>query len=104
MNLQLSDVFIIFLLAAAFYMWWRNASIRERALQAAKQHCKNLNLQFLDDSVAGKHWRPTWYHGQPCIRRTYQFEFTSTGQARYTGSITYIGNLQTDIWVSPHHF
>ncbi|MEO9655017.1 DUF3301 domain-containing protein [Marinomonas sp.] len=104
MNLQLSDLFIVLCLACVVYFWWRNASIRERALQTAKQHCKNLNLQLLDGSVAGKQWRPTWQYGQPCIKRIYQFEFTSTGMARYSGTITYIGNYQTDIWVSPHHF
>ncbi|MBJ7538518.1 DUF3301 domain-containing protein [Marinomonas transparens] len=103
MNLQLSDLVIILALAACTYGWWRNITIREQALLIVKQHCKKLNLQLLDQSVAGNGWKPTWQHGTLCIKRVYRFEFTSTGASRYPGTITFLGNQQSDVWLSPHH-
>ncbi|GAB3477827.1 DUF3301 domain-containing protein [Marinomonas epiphytica] len=104
MNFTLTELSVALIFSLLVYFWWRNLTIRETALNYAKQHCKKHNLQLLDDSVAGKKWRPSWQHGQPCIIRTYQFEFTSTGSARYQGFITFIGPKVKDIWISPHHF
>ncbi|TYL48225.1 DUF3301 domain-containing protein [Marinomonas sp. IMCC 4694] len=104
MNLQLTDIVIFILVAALVYAWWRNSSIRELALINAKKHCEALNLQLLDGSVAGSQWRPTWHQGEIKIKRSYTFEFSSSGVARYPGKIRYIGNQQVDIWLSPHDF
>lgn len=104
MNLQLSDIVILLVLATAVYSWWQNTSIREQALIQAKQHCESLNLQLLEDSVAGSGWKPVWQNGQIKIQRTYKFEFSSSGIARYTGKISYIGNQKIEIWLSPHDF
>tara|TARA_R110000764_G_scaffold87498_3_gene168371 strand:- start:218 stop:532 length:315 start_codon:yes stop_codon:yes gene_type:complete len=104
MNLQLSDIVIFLLIATIIYMWWSNATIREQALIRAKQHCESLNLQLLEGSVAGNEWRPTWHHGQIKIKRVYKFEFSSSGVARYSGNISYLGNQQVKIWLSPHDF
>ncbi|MBR7887805.1 DUF3301 domain-containing protein [Marinomonas sp. A79] len=104
MNLQLIDIVIFLLVASAGYAWWRNTSIREQALLRAKQHCETLNLQLLDGSVAGSGWRPIWQKGEVKIRRRYSFEFSSSGVARYSGTITYLGTRQIDIWLSPHDF
>ncbi|NVK73934.1 MAG: DUF3301 domain-containing protein [Oceanospirillaceae bacterium] len=104
MNLQLSDIVILLFISAAIYSWWRNASIREQALISAKKHCESLNLQLLEDSVAGDEWKPSWNHGAIKIKRTYKFEFSSSGIARYSGKITYLGNKKTQIWLSPHDF
>ncbi|MCW4628043.1 MULTISPECIES: DUF3301 domain-containing protein [Marinomonas] len=104
MNLQLTDIVIILILAACIYAWWRNTSIREQALISAKKHCESLNLQLLDDSVAGAEWRPIWSQGQIKVRRSYKFEFSSSGIARYQGKVTYLGNHQLNIWLSPHDF
>lgn len=104
MNLQLVDIVIFLTIAIAVYAWWRNASIREQALIHAKKHCESLNLQLLDGSVAGSEWRPIWHKGEIKIKRSYTFEFSSSGVARYTGKATYLGNQPTKIWLSPHDF
>ena len=104
MNLQLSDIIILLLVFVAVYSWWRNAFIREQALISAKKHCESLNLQLLEDSVAGAEWRPIWQHGQVKIKRSYKFEFSSSGIARYQGKISYLGTQKVKIWLSPHDF
>ncbi|BDX03303.1 MAG: DUF3301 domain-containing protein [Marinomonas sp.] len=104
MNLQLSDIVILLCIMAVVYAWWCNSSIREQALTHAKRHCENLNLQLLEDSVSGSEWKPIWHHGQLRIKRSYKFEFSSSGMARYPGKISYIGSHRLDIWLSPHDF
>ncbi|MEP3349341.1 MAG: DUF3301 domain-containing protein [Marinomonas sp.] len=104
MNIQLSDIVIFLFFGLCVYAWWRNISIREQALIKAKKHCQSLNLQLLDGSVAGIKWKPVWHQGQVKIKRSYKFEFSSSGIARYSGEIHYLGNKQQDIWLSPHDF
>lgn len=104
MNLQLSDIVIFFLVASVMYAWWRNTTIREQALLKAKKHCDSLGLQLLDGSVSGDGWKPVWHQGQLKVKRTYKFEFSSSGIARYPGKIDYLGVQQQDIWLSPHDF
>jgi len=104
MNLQLSDIVILLFISTCIYAWWRNTSIREQALIRAKKHCESLDLQLLDGSVAGEQWKPVWHQGQIKIKRTYKFEFSSSGIARYPGKIYYLGHQQQDIWLSPHDF
>lgn len=102
MNLQLTNIVYILILFILFYGWWRNSNVREKAVITAKNHCKHLNLQLLDESVAGNGWKPHWANHQPCIKRTYQFEFSSTGRIRYQGYIVFVGNTLSSIWLSPH--
>ncbi|NLQ16067.1 DUF3301 domain-containing protein [Marinomonas sp. M1K-6] len=104
MNLQLSDITIGLTVIAFVYAWWSNISMRERALFKVKKHCESLSLQLLDDSVAGAGWVPTWANGGLKIKRTYKFEFSSSGVARYPGSITLLGEQQLSLWLSPHDF
>ncbi|AEF54240.1 DUF3301 domain-containing protein [Marinomonas posidonica] len=102
MNLQLTDIIIALLLASMLYAWWRNITIREKATLSAKHHCESYNLQLLDESIAGIKWWPCWHQGNLMIKRVYKFEFSSSGVARYSGTITYLGQKQADIWLSPH--
>lgn len=104
MHIQLFDIVIILLLSVFVYSWWRNTSVREQALIQVKKHCESLNLQLLDQSVAGAGWKPVWSNGQIKIQRNYKFEFSSSGIARYTGKIIYVGHQQVEIWMSPHDF
>ncbi|MCB5160676.1 DUF3301 domain-containing protein [Marinomonas algarum] len=104
MNLQLIDIVVFLALASVLYAWWCNITIREQALKRAKKHCESLNLQLLDGSVAGSGWRPVWHSGMIKVKRRYTFEFSSSGTSRYSGEITYLGNQQLSIWLSPHDF
>lgn len=104
MNLALSDLLIIFALAAFVYLWWLGKAIKERAIPQVKQHCKKFNVQLLDDTIAQEKTRLIWHNGQIRIKRQYCFEFTSTGEARYHGSISFINQTLEHINLDPHHF
>ena len=40
--------------------------------------------------------------GSLCLRRRYRFEFTSTGEARYGGTIVMIGRKRQSLDLEPH--
>jgi len=64
-----------------------------RAREMASRYCQQLNLQLLDYSmVITGYWPVRNSTGNLVIRRTYQFEFTSTGERRYQGIIVLFGS------------
>ena len=48
MNLQLTDIVIILILAACIYAWWRNTSIREQALISARRDKAETAVMLVD--------------------------------------------------------
>lgn len=72
--------------------WWHSGSYKGRARNLAVAHCQQLNLQLLDQSIViiGIWLLRTESNGFT-IRRTYQFEFTSTGEHRYQGVLVLAG-------------
>ncbi|SDI62453.1 Protein of unknown function [Pseudomonas panipatensis] len=90
--MTLGNLFAFMLLAAAAAWWWRVHGIRERALQLAKQHCARQGVELLDENVALRRMRLQRNgSGVLCLAREYAFEFTATGQDRYSGRITMLG-------------
>lgn len=76
---------------AALY-WWQSGLFKGRARDFAKQHCHQLDLQLLDESmVIVGIWPIRSASGNPVLRRTYQFEFSSTGDQRYKGELVLTG-------------
>ena len=72
--------------------WWRSGSFKGRARELAIDHCKQLELQLLDHSmVICGIWPKRSRGGSLSLRRTYQFEFTSTGDQRYQGVLVMFG-------------
>lgn len=102
MNITLFDVLIIFSLALVVIAIWQNLTTRETALKLVKLHCKTLDIQMLDDSIYGVHWRPTFRDGQFRILRRYHFTFSTVGDIRYRGEIEMLGARQTVIRLDPH--
>jgi len=72
---------------AALY-WWQSGLFKGRARQLAMEHCRQLDLQLLDQSmVITGFWPIRNSRGGLVFRRTYQFEFSSTGDRRYRGEL-----------------
>ncbi len=75
-----------------FHYWWQSGKFKGRAREMASTHCQQLNLQLLDYSmVITGYWPAKNAGGNIVIRRTYQFEFTSTGKRRHQGEIVLLG-------------
>ena len=96
-----SIIIVIFVLLALLAI--NGMRVRELAVLASKRHCQQLGLQLLDQSVSLMSTRPhRTKSGQLGIKRVYRFEFTSTGDERYKGSIAMHNQVRHDIHLEPH--
>ena len=72
--------------------WWQSGVYKGRARELASAHCAQLGLQLLDDSmVIVGFWPLRDRDGRLQFRRSYQFEFSSTGDRRYQGRLVLVG-------------
>ncbi len=100
------DNLFILLLPASIGAWlWHTHGLRERALAAVRQHCERADVELLDDNVALRNvsLQPD-ARGHRRIARTYDFEFTVTGEQRYNGSIVMFGQHIARIELGAHPF
>lgn len=71
---------------------WRSGQFTETARRLARDHCQQLELQLLDDSmVITGLWPVRNAAGRLVLRRRYRFEFASTGDQRYHGRLVLEG-------------
>lgn len=90
-------------LSGLLYYWSQAKQNQEVAYQAARQHCRMLGLQMLDDYVALQHLQlQRQPNGKLNWRRTYQFEFSATGAERYQGNIILLGSRIQSIQLDPY--
>ena len=89
-----------------FHYWWQSGKFKGRAREMASRHCQQLNLQLLDYSmVITGYWPTRDTSGNFVMRRTYQFEFTSTGERRHQGKIVlfgpHINSIELEAYIIP---
>ncbi|HLW75028.1 MAG TPA: DUF3301 domain-containing protein [Gammaproteobacteria bacterium] len=83
---------LLALTAVGAWFWNDSLRARERMLETCARICRELRVQFLDESVAltrlslGRSG-----HGWPEFTRVYAFEFSGTGQDRWQGRATLAG-------------
>ncbi len=83
---------ILLAVGAAGLYFWHSGAFKGRARELATAHCRELGLQLLDQSmVITGFWPLRAADGRMTFRRTYQFEFSSTGDRRYRGVIVLVG-------------
>jgi len=103
MTFDLVDVLLFGALAVIGVFWWQSQAVKELAFQATRNHCANMGVQLLDDSVV---LRGFWFKrdagGSLRVRRSYLFEFTSTGDERYHGGTVMLGARVETIQLAPH--
>lgn len=79
-------IIMLFLVTAAFLFWNGSLRARERMVQTCVRLCRELKVQFLDETVSlsslslGRGPR-----GWPEFTRVYSFEFSGTGKDRWQG-------------------
>ncbi len=95
---------LYFVLAALIlYYWWESGVYKGRARQLATAHCRALELQLLDDGMVITGIRPARNAaGRLVLRRSYRFEFASTGDRRYRGAIVLDGMQLRSIELEPY--
>lgn len=103
--LSLSLLFWATLTAAFISFWWQSDKVKTLALGFVFQHLKNQSLQLLDQTMVLKGlWPCRDDTGTLRLRRRYGFEFTSTGQERYQGSISLAGQRLLSFDLDAHIF
>ena len=89
---SLANLIWLTLFGAAGLYLWRSGQFKGRARSLALNHCKQLDLQLLDDSmVISALWPVRGAAGSLVFRRRYRFEFASVGDRRYQGELIMIG-------------
>lgn len=104
MNLMLSDVLLIALVLTAGGLWWHGQGMKARALKHVRRYCDQHDLQLLDESlVLRRLWPVRGRSGSMVLQRTWFFEFSSTGEYRYRGTVQLQGIFLKSIETQTHH-
>lgn len=97
------DLLLIMLLLLVGYVWSEGLKASEIAFRFAKTHCQKMEVQLLDEYVAlNGFWPKRDETGKLKAWRSYQFEFTSTGNERYHGKLIMLGKKVTSIQLEPY--
>ena len=99
----IADIFPFIFVVLLLWYWWSAQGIKERALKAARAHCEGMDIQLLDDSVV---LRRLWFkrdgRGSFRVWRLFYFEFTATGEERYSGTVEMLGMAVVSLQLAPH--
>jgi hypothetical protein len=83
----------ILFLAAVAWLWLDSLKVREAAVRAAREICAAEGLLLLDDTVAISSLRlRRGEDGTVRLQRSYDFEFSDTGNNRLKGSVVMLGH------------
>lgn len=97
------ELFLIIALGLAVWAWMQALAVKELAIGAAKQHCRQMGVQFLDGTVVLGGIKPVWNSGNGLtFAQRFAFEFTATGEKRYHGEVQYIGKRRVHMFLEPH--
>ncbi|MEH6470027.1 MAG: DUF3301 domain-containing protein [Halopseudomonas sp.] len=103
MYLTLTDLVLYFALAIVAYIWWHGRGLKDSAFRVVKRYCDEQDLQLLDEGlVLNKVRIGRGETGMLCLRRRYRFEFSTTGDERYVGTIDVLGTRIQSIKLDPH--
>lgn len=101
--LTLSSLVWMLLVAALVSLWWNSDKVKSLALAAVTRHCRERGLQLLDQTLVLKGlWPVRDKQGQLKLRRRYLFEFTSTGEQRYSGEMLLLGLTVHELQLEAH--
>jgi hypothetical protein len=96
-------LFFIAAVIAGFGLWWYLSNTREAALAAAQRHCREMGVQLLDGSVMANGLQLIRNRsGSLVLLQKFRFEFTSTGEQRYSGRAELVGRRVLKMELEPH--
>ena len=83
---------VVFLLVALGWFWLSSLKVRDAAMKAAHVACESDGLMLLDDTVAIRAVKLARdADGHARLQRTYEFEYSDTGDNRRKGSVVMLG-------------
>jgi len=103
MTFDINTILWLTLLALIAYFAIQAMRTKDVANRAAEQHCKTMEVQFLDQTVFLKKLNfKRNARGQLAFMREYYFEFTVSGEDRYFGRVFMIGKRIESVNLDPH--
>lgn len=79
-------------LGALAWLWYDSVRARDAGIAAVRDACAAEGLQLLDETMSIRSLRPARDEdGQLALGRSYDFEFSDTGNNRRRGSVVLIG-------------
>jgi len=96
----MASIFIILFLAFLAWFWLNSIRVKEIAMQAAAEACKQIGAQFLDqtaslEKIALKRNKS----GRLTLQRTYSFDFSRDRETRQKGHVSLAGQTITHIFL-----
>ena len=86
------EIIVVVLLAALGWFWLASLRVREAAVKAARVACESEGLMLLDDTVAIRAVKLARNaEGHVRLQRSYDFEYSDTGDNRRRGSVVLLG-------------
>lgn len=87
------------LIVGAIGLWWHSAiQALDRARDCARAFCRRQGWQLLDQTVSLGWVRPARGERGLCLKRRYQFEFSSDGSQRHAGGLSMLGTRPIQVW------
>ncbi len=81
----MTSLILTILILLIFINWFNGTKAKEKAIQIAKEKCKENGLQFLDETVNQTRIGVRWGAGRLYIRRMFYFDFSMSGIGRRSG-------------------
>lgn len=94
----MQEILFILILIGVLWLWQDSVSTREKATAAARAACRQINAQFLDETVMMVKLRLCRRNsGTMALCRLYNFDFTLDGEQRRSGVIRMKADIIEDI-------
>lgn len=88
------------LLGLGIWFWVDSMNAKERAVTVAVRACREIDVQFLDQTVALESMKPVRNtHGHLVWRRIYSFEYSANGVERRQGRAILRGRVLEQVQV-----
>lgn len=101
--MDFASLLVLAVLGLGVWFWLHSIRIIEIARNAGKQACMKMDVQFLDDTVAGtKLALARDSNGRRVLRRSYRFEFSETGNSRRVGEVVMLGERVERVAMEPY--
>ena len=99
---MLGWIFFFTLVAVLYLFWNKQQQARGLALSVVRKHCELQGLQLLDDTLVLDGYQLKRRSLGWSLLRCYQFEFASTGDERYCGSLLLAGRRVERLELDTH--
>ncbi|MFA3789497.1 DUF3301 domain-containing protein [Aliiglaciecola sp. SL4] len=90
MNFNLTDILVLFIIAAIVFQFWRIRGISEQAKVYLEKYSEANGLQLI--SIARSKTKVIFHKAKLDWYTEFSFEFSSTGEERYLGLLKMRGN------------